>query len=55
MHDNVSHCALSSVARRAWGRNANAELAIERAMKRTPDLQYLLPTHVDDGVLDKLA
>eukprot|EP00026_Physarum_polycephalum_P004132 Phypoly_transcript_04149.p1 GENE.Phypoly_transcript_04149~~Phypoly_transcript_04149.p1 ORF type:complete len:673 (+),score=113.10 Phypoly_transcript_04149:183-2201(+) len=42
----------NGVARRAWGRNANAEFAIQRAMQADPSLKVTVPYHADDGILD---
>ncbi len=44
----------NGIARRAWARNKGSVEAIEREMKRTPDLKVSLPTSVDDGVVDRL-
>jgi len=42
----------NGVARRAWGRNANAEFAIQRAMRADPTLQVTFPHHAEDSVVD---
>lgn len=44
----------NGIARRNWARNPNARFAIEREMKRTPNLQVTLPNLVDDALLEHL-
>jgi len=44
----------NGIARRAWARNSGSLEAIQREMKRRPDLKITLPTMVDDEILDKL-
>ena len=44
----------NGIARRSWARNPEARFAIERELKRSPDLQVTLPNLVDDKLLDKL-
>ena len=41
----------NGVSRRAWGRNANANFAIRRAMAANPSLQVTLPNEVDDSII----
>ena len=43
----------NGVARRSWARNPNARLAIEREMKRTPNLEVHLPFLVNDEHLEQ--
>lgn len=43
----------NGVARRAWARNPGAISAIERAMRRQPDLEVTLPGTVDQDRLDQ--
>ena len=44
----------NGIARRSWARNPEARFAIERELKRSPNLQVTLPNLVDDKLLDKL-
>ncbi|HEX4957703.1 MAG TPA: urocanate hydratase [Lacibacter sp.] len=44
----------NGIARRSWARNKEALFAIEREMKRTPQLKITLPHLVSDGLLEKL-
>ena len=44
----------NGIARRNWARNPEARFAIEREMKRTPNLKVTLPYLVDDKLLDTL-
>ena len=44
----------NGIARRSWARNKEARFAIEREMKRTPNLKVTLPHLVDDAILNKL-
>lgn len=44
----------NGLARRSWSRNKNARFAVERELKRTPDLKVTLPNLVDDEVLRKV-
>ena len=43
----------NGVARRSWARNPNARLAMEREMKRTPNLEVQLPHLVEDEHLEQ--
>ena len=46
----------NGIARRAWARNPNAELAIARAMEREPRLVVTMPQHADSALTtDALA
>jgi len=42
------------ITRRSWARNDGAIFAIQREMKRTPELNVTLPHIADDDLLDKL-
>ncbi len=42
----------NGIARRAWGRNAEAIFAIKRAMKEDPRLNVILPNIVDDPLIE---
>jgi len=42
------------ITRRSWARNDGAIFAIQREMKRTPELKVTLPNIADDNLLDKL-
>ncbi|WP_299779693.1 urocanate hydratase [uncultured Formosa sp.] len=44
----------NGIARRSWARNENARFAIQREMKRTPNLKVTLPHLVDDTLLNDL-
>jgi urocanate hydratase len=44
----------NGIARRSWARNKEAMFAIEREMKRTPQLQVTMPNIVDDELLEGL-
>tara|TARA_Y100000780_G_scaffold227246_1_gene242821 strand:- start:850 stop:2223 length:1374 start_codon:yes stop_codon:yes gene_type:complete len=44
----------NGIARRNWARNPEARFAIEREMKRTPNLKVTLPYLVDDELLNTL-
>ncbi len=44
----------NGIARRAWGRNANAVWSIEQEMKRTPLLRVTLPNEAEDDLIDKV-
>jgi len=44
----------NGIARRSWARNKEALFAIEREMKRTPDLQVTLPNFVDEDIIEGL-
>lgn len=44
----------NGIARRAWARNPNARFAIEREMKRSPQLKVTLPNLVNNDLLDEL-
>ena len=43
----------SGIARRSWARNKGAMDAIERELRRTPDLQVTIPNLVDDDIIKK--
>jgi len=43
----------NGVARRAWGKNDNAEFAIKEAMKLDPKLRITLPNHASERALEK--
>ncbi len=45
----------NGISRRSWARNKEARFAIERAMKRTPNLKVTLPNLVDDHLLEDLC
>ncbi|MCL2502815.1 MAG: urocanate hydratase, partial [Bacteroidales bacterium] len=42
----------NGIARRAWARNSGACFAIEREMKRTPELQVTLPHLTEEELLE---
>ena len=44
----------NGIARRSWARNKGARFAIEREMKRTPDLKITLPYIADDKLIDEI-
>ncbi|PIE90280.1 MAG: urocanate hydratase [Acidobacteria bacterium] len=44
----------NGIARRSWARNSGARFAIEREMRRSPNLKVTLPNLVDDSLLDSL-
>jgi urocanate hydratase len=44
----------NGIARRSWARNPEARFAIEREMKRMPELKVTLPNLVDQNILDNL-
>ena len=44
----------NGISRRAWGRNANANLAIKRAMEAEPLLKFTIPVDAFDDLLDEL-
>ncbi len=44
----------NGIARRSWARNPNARFAIEREMKRSPNLKVTMPNIVDDQIVDGL-
>ena len=44
----------NGIARRSWARNQEAIFAIQREMKRRPDLNVTLPNLVDDAHLNDL-
>jgi hypothetical protein len=46
---------LLGVARRAWGRNDNACLAIEREMKDDPLLKVTMPQFTDDAMIKEVC
>ena len=43
----------NGIARRSWARNKGAMDAIERELRRTPDLQVTIPYLVDDNIIKK--
>ena len=43
----------NGIARRSWARNKGAMDAIERELRRTPDLQVTIPNLVDDDIINK--
>ena len=43
----------NGIARRSWARNKGAMDAIERELRRTPDLQVTIPNLVDDDIIKK--
>ena len=45
----------NGVSRRAWGRNANADFAIRRAMEANPSLKVTLANEVDDSIITSAA
>ena len=42
----------NGIARRSWARNKGAMDAIERELRRTPDLQVTIPNLVDDDIIN---
>ncbi len=44
----------NGIARRSWARNKEALFAIQREMKRTPELKVTIPNSVEDQVLEDL-
>ena len=44
----------NGIARRSWARNKEAHFAIEREMRRSPNLKVTLPQRVDPEILDSL-
>ena len=44
----------NGISRRSWARNKEALFAIEREMKRTPELKITLPNLVEDSLLETL-
>ena len=44
----------NGIARRSWARNKGARFAIEREMKRTPELKITLPYIADDKIIDEI-
>jgi urocanate hydratase len=44
----------NGIARRSWARNNGARFAIEREMKRTPELKITIPYIADDKLIDEL-
>ena len=44
----------NGTSRRSWARNKEARFAIEREMKRTPNLKVTLPHLVEPDILDHL-
>jgi urocanate hydratase len=44
----------NGIARRSWARNEEARFAIEREMKRTPQLKVTLPNLVEDELIDNI-
>jgi len=44
----------NGIARRSWARNEEARFAIEREMKRTPQLKVTLPNLVEDDLIDNI-
>lgn len=44
----------NGIARRSWGRNKEAMIAIKREMDRTPNLQVTMPQLVDDKIIQNL-
>jgi urocanate hydratase len=44
----------NGIARRSWARNKEAIIAIERAMKKNPQLTITLPNLVDNQLLENL-
>ena len=45
----------NGIARRGWARNEEALFAIQREMKRSPNLKVTLPNLVDDALLDDIS
>ena len=44
----------NGISRRSWARNSEAIFAIQREMKRTPELKVTLPNIIDDTLLENL-
>jgi urocanate hydratase len=44
----------NGIARRSWAKNANALLAINKEMKKTPKLKVTIPENVNNSILDSL-
>ncbi len=44
----------NGIARRSWAKNAHAILAINKEMKRTPELKVTIPENVNNTILDSL-
>ncbi len=44
----------NGISRRSWARNKEALFAIQREMKRTPELKVTLPNLVEDALLENL-
>jgi len=44
----------NGIARRSWARNKEARFAIEREMRRTPNLKVTVPYLVDDAILNTM-
>jgi urocanate hydratase len=44
----------NGIARRAWARNSGSLEAIEREMKRSPNLTVTMPNLVDEKLLDHI-
>ena len=44
----------NGIARRSWAKNANALLAINKEMKKTPKLKVTIPENVNTSILDSL-
>jgi len=44
----------NGIARRAWARNTGSLEAIQREMKRTPELKVTLANLVDEEILNTL-
>ncbi len=44
----------NGITRRSWARNKGAMFAIEREMKRTPELQITFPNIVDDNIIENI-
>jgi urocanate hydratase len=44
----------NGIARRSWARNKEARFAIEREMKRSPNLSVTLPNEVEKNILERL-
>lgn len=45
----------NGIARRSWGRNKEAMIAIQRQMNRTPSMKVTLPNLVSDDLIDNLT
>ncbi|GAA4113623.1 urocanate hydratase [Aquimarina addita] len=44
----------NGISRRSWARNKEALFAVQREMKRTPELKVTVPSIVEDSVIEKL-